>query len=465
MLDRIIEEFVEEYTIQSPHATKEEVRSVLEDAKTIIENHKDATPEEIVNAIIDDCTRELNQILRDYSVPGMMSGLDVDNIHITLHGGKIRPEGGPLTENALFDVASITKLYTEVIAYKLINEGAFSLSDKIGELDPRFENMKDLTVEDVLKFIVSFRTDGRLEDVTVEEAKSKLFSMQVVQDGSEYNYNDMGLMVMKEVMESVTGKTYPELLEEYILIPYGLSDTYFVVPEDKTHLVTGTPNLDGSVNDLKANVMGGYSGHAGIRASNQDLLQFASQVVRDETLQDGLFEPNHLKSIRSNKMGNAYINPEFIVNPDGTIVSGRERSYFGGLAPRKSLAAQGSTRVILRASDYNGILISSTALSNIASVGDEELLGMIERENARRLAQDPNARLLDPEVLMKVRVYDGKTYKMHDPRALMNEDKTLGKFLNDYDNKIVLKLLLLNKLLKGYEHYYENVSVNRDITK
>ena len=91
--------------------------------------------------------------------------------------------------------------------------------------------------------------------------------MEVVQKGEEYNYNDMGLMIMKEVMEKVTGKKYNELFEEYIIKPYGLYETHLIVPKEKIHLVIGTPNMDGSVNDLKANVLGGYSGHAGVRVT------------------------------------------------------------------------------------------------------------------------------------------------------------------------------------------------------
>ena len=35
--------------------------------------------------------------------------------------------GEPITKESLFDLASITKLYTGVIAYKLIDEGVLSM--------------------------------------------------------------------------------------------------------------------------------------------------------------------------------------------------------------------------------------------------------------------------------------------------------------------------------------------------
>lgn len=465
-LDKIINELAEEYTAKSTHASKEEVLKVLKDAEAIIKKNKDATPEEIVDAIIDDCAKELNGILNSVPTPGIMSSLQVDNINVNLHGGLIRPGGEELSKDALFDVASITKFYTEIVAYKLINDGVFKLSDKIKELDPRFENVGDLTVEEVLKFVTTFRTDGRIEDATTREgAEEKLFTMKVTQKGEEYNYNDMGLMLMKEVMENVTGKSYAELFEEYVAKPYSLHDTHLIVPEQKLHLVTGTPNLDGSVNDLKANAMGGYSGHAGIRVTSDDLIKLGQAINRDYELKNGLYVPNEKMKVRSEKIGSAYVNPETYIKKDGTEVSGKELSYFGGLAPSESVAAQGSTRVIARSSNFDGIDINSTALSNVSGMTDEQMLKAIEEENARRLAKDPAAKLLNPEDLMKEREFDGKTFKMHDPRALMNEDRTIGNFLYKYDNEVNLKLLLLNKILKEYEHYYGDINVDRDITK
>lgn len=468
-IDKIINELADEYTAKSTHASKEEVLKVLQDAAKIIKDNKDATPEEIVGVMIEDCVQKLNGILQNTPTPGIMSSLQVDNINVNLHGGLVGPDGKELTRDALFDVASITKLYTEIVAYKLINEGAFKLSDKIKELDPRFENVGDLTVEEVIKFITTFNTDGLIEDATTrEEAEEKLFTMKVTQHGENYNYNDMGLMLMKEVMENVTGKSYAELFKEYIAKPYGLHDTHLIVPEQKLHLVTGTPNLDGSVNDLKANAMGGYSGHAGIRVTSDDLIKLGQAINRDYELKNGLYVPNEKQMVRSAKIGSAYIEPETYRKKDGTILTGdkaAELSYFGKLAPQESVAAQGSTRVIARASNFNGTDINSTALSNVSSITDEQMLKLIEEENARRLTEKPDANLLNPEKLVKERTFDGKAFKMHDPRNIMKEDPTIGSFLYKYDNEVNLKLLLLNKILKEYEHYYEAINIEKDITK
>jgi len=254
---------------------------------------------------------------------------------------------------------------------------------------------------------------------------------------------------MKEVMEYVTDKTFEELLNEYILKPYNLNNTYLTVPKDKLHLVTGTPNIDGSVNDLKANALGGYSGHAGIRVSSDDLIKLSSEINKEYLLKKGLYIPHKYNSLRSDKIGNLYIN------------EGNEESYFGRLAPKKSIAAQGSTRVITRASLFNDIDINSTVLTNMASITDDEMFEAIQKENKKRL--ESGKELLISSDLIKEKEYNGKIYKTHDIRSIMPESQVIDKMSFKYDNEINLKLLLLNKILKEYEHYYDNINVDRKI--
>ena len=37
-------------------------------------------------------------------------------------------------------------------------------------------------------------------------------------------------------MEKLTGKTYSELFDEYIVKPYNLKNTHVIVPKEKRHL-------------------------------------------------------------------------------------------------------------------------------------------------------------------------------------------------------------------------------------
>ena len=70
-----------------------------------------------------------------------------------------------------------------------------------------------------------------------------LYSVNVIDIG-EYNYNDIGMEIIKEVMEKVTNKSYNDLLKEYIIEKLSLKDTFLVVPNSDLGRVTATPNAD-----------------------------------------------------------------------------------------------------------------------------------------------------------------------------------------------------------------------------
>ena len=78
---------------------------------------------------------------------------------------------------------------------------------------------------------------------------------------------------------NINGKA-SDLVNKYIVEPLGLKETYLVVPKDKIVKVTGTPNANlGMVNDPSALAVGGYSGHAGIIASNNDLIKLGREFM------------------------------------------------------------------------------------------------------------------------------------------------------------------------------------------
>ena len=77
-----------------------------------------------------DNINQLEDIRNKYPIPGYTVGVNVENINVKMYGGGLDFNGRKMPDNALFDLASITKFYTQIIAYNLIKEGYFSFSDK-----------------------------------------------------------------------------------------------------------------------------------------------------------------------------------------------------------------------------------------------------------------------------------------------------------------------------------------------
>ncbi len=455
--DKIFENFLDQVQKEETYATREELAEATRKMLEIVKNNKEATPEELVEAVIEDNINFLEDMRKNYPVPGYTVGMKVGNINVKLYGGYLDETNRKMPEDALFDIASITKFYTQIIAYNLIKEGYFSYEDKIKDLDPRFSQVGDLTVGDVLTFTTEFKTSGRLSDKeTISEAKDCLYNMNVVAT-VKYNYNDMGMMLMKEVMENVTGKSYEDLMKEYILDKLALKDTHLILPSSKIERFMGTPNAKvGMINDPSALSVGGYSGHAGIKVTSDDLIRLgegslAGTIFPNEKQKDA-YTPGisiYPEGGKANRgiMGNTYTSHE----------KGLAMSYIDRLSPIKSFASQGSTRTQLTIGPDS----VSTILYNPSSMGIERAKEEEARINAAREAKGQVSLSLVKEFTFD-RNGNKVKYQLIDARQMAPDSKTVEPIIT-LNAQTSLRLRFLNEVIKEYDRNYQkeiNVTIN-----
>ena len=227
----------------------------------------------------------------------------------------------PLKPDALFDLASLTKLFTCVTAMKLVEQGRLSLDETIGDIDSRFLFLRDVSVFDVLSFRASLQTPGRIDEAPDrEEGLKRLFRTIRTELPRIRLYSDINAMVMKYVIEQKTNLPFAEALNRHILHPLGLSDTYAHVPlcerercvcysyEHRifkdTYKLRTTPAL-GQAHDPKALLLSqdglDLCGHAGLFSTRADMVRFAQGL-----LQGALLRPETLSSIGTNYTGMDY---------------------------------------------------------------------------------------------------------------------------------------------------------------
>lgn len=439
--DRIFESFLESIQKRGTYATIEEIREATQDMLKIIKENKDSTPEEMVDLAIKDISDDILNIKENYPIPGYTIGIHVGNINVKLFGGNIDSMKRKMSDQALFDIASMTKFYTEVIAYNLMKEGVFGYEDKVKDLDPRFENVEELTIGDVLSFAVSFQTEGRIDDKkTIDEALECLYTMKVSQIG-EYNYNDMGMMLVKEVMEAATGRTYQDLMDEYIIDKLGLKDTHLVVPREKIDLLTGSTNRNfGKISDSKALAVGGYSGHAGVFSSSDDLIKLGQGVIDNTILDERGLKDASTPGIKANRgiMGNTYTSHS----------KGIDMSYVDKLSSKSNFAIQGSTRTQMNIGPDS----ISTILLNPACMSIEQAVEQEAKINEQRVLKGQA-----PLSLVKHFSFNHNglvEYDLIDARQMVPSAKTVEP-LTTQNAKLTLKLGLLNEVIKEYDKSYD----------
>lgn len=245
--------------------------------------------------------------------PGLILDFGTYNTRDTILCGKRQEyvmENGILVANELdieqdtiFDLASTSKLFTAVAVLKIAELGYVDLFDPVRKYVPEFKNLGNVTIYDLLKFRTNIGTDVRIDSAkNKEEAEEILFSTHKRNLYTSFSYTDIGAMILRYVVERVSGVSFVEFVNSEIFSKAGMVDTYLNVPQEKLYRVanenyssvvnedgsvfTRYDNIPGTVHDAKAKAMGHDAGiapgHAGFFSTKDDMIKFANSLIKGE---------------------------------------------------------------------------------------------------------------------------------------------------------------------------------------
>lgn len=244
----------------------------------------------------------------------------------------------PVTDSTVFDLASLTKLFTCVSALMLMEQRALRMTDCVGRADPRFPFLGDVSVYDLLTYRAILKSPERVDaQSTPEQAEKMVFATAPSSAAQQKIYSDMNALVLKYVIEAVTGLRYIDFLKRHVFAPLEMRETWGKVPDERRAdcvnynyehmIVKGQHRVSHHVvpacpHDPKARALsrddGNTSGHAGLFSTMGDMVRFAQGL-----LQGRLIRVTTLRSIGLNRTGH--------LQTDGTY-----RQYMGLLCFSKS---------------------------------------------------------------------------------------------------------------------------------
>jgi D-alanyl-D-alanine carboxypeptidase len=142
----------------------------------------------------------------------------------------------PLTAESRYRIGSITKMYTVVMIYQLVEEGKLKLTDVLGKFFPQVPNAAKITIAQILAHrsgihdsLVdpSMRTTPKTSPMTKDEMLALIFKGNSdFEPGTKHEYSNSGFTLLGMIIEKVTGKPYAENLKQRINSKIGLKDTY-----------------------------------------------------------------------------------------------------------------------------------------------------------------------------------------------------------------------------------------------
>lgn len=217
-------------------------------------------------------------------------------------GDRSRNQELPVNENTMFDVASITKLFTLILIFKLEEMGIISLDSKISDINPNFQNLEDFTVIDLIRLHGNLRTDGDIRLAqSKEEAYEILKTLYLTSNTRDENtYTDFGAIVLSDTIEKIVSKElntelkFDEIMRLYLIEPLGLKNTMF---NPSTTNISGNGYNIGHVHDPKARILGGAVGSAGLFTTSDDLARLAKHLYVVNNINAGIISKKHLSRL------------------------------------------------------------------------------------------------------------------------------------------------------------------------
>ncbi|MFJ8145691.1 serine hydrolase [Streptomyces sp. NPDC096048] len=193
----------------------------------------------------------------------------------------------PMARDTVFDLASISKLFTSILAVQQLERGALELEAPVASYLPGFgrAGKQDMTVRQLLTHTSGFRAWIPLYKAPTYEEKVRLVYDEepVSTPGTAYLYSDLNMISLQLVLEKVTGRALDVLLRDEITAPLGLDRTRYNPPASWRPRIAATEDarlpwsgLDrglvwGEVHDENAFSLGGVAGHAGVFSCAWDL--------------------------------------------------------------------------------------------------------------------------------------------------------------------------------------------------
>jgi CubicO group peptidase (beta-lactamase class C family) len=164
-----------------------------------------------------------------------------DSLLTAVTGVANQRTGVPVTPDTLFQIGSISKVYTATLVMQLVDEGLLDLDAPIADVLPGFtlaepDALADVTVRRLLSHTSGVDGDvfdefGRGDDC-IERYVAAMAGLGLTsRPGAFFSYCNSGYVLLGRIIEHLRGMSWDEALRSHLLEPLGVTDTV-TLPED-----------------------------------------------------------------------------------------------------------------------------------------------------------------------------------------------------------------------------------------
>ncbi|GIP46373.1 hypothetical protein J45TS6_48320 [Paenibacillus sp. J45TS6] len=197
-------------------------------------------------------------------------------------------------EHRLFEIGSITKVFTSILLLEMEREKLLSSDDIVGKYVPNANNdyLNKITLKSLAthtsglpvlatNHILSKNRSNPYLIYTEEDLTAFLSTADFTDQIGSFGYSNIGAAILGNILCKVSGHTYDELLKKYITSPLKMNETAVkLVSEQNGRFLNGHASSGKRVphwDDLSI-----HEGAGGIKSSVSDLSLFVQANLNDD---------------------------------------------------------------------------------------------------------------------------------------------------------------------------------------
>jgi methyl acetate hydrolase len=255
----------------------------------------------------------------------------------------------PMTGDAIFRIASMTKPVTSVAAMQLYEQGRFALDDPAEQYLPELANLMVLESFDLatgeyrvrptatkvtIRHLLTHTsglgygfTSPITRDFTPRDSETYEAGPLLFEPGTDWIYGT-SVDWLGRLVETLSGKNLEEYFRERIFTPLGMSDTFYNVPDTKqARVVTVHQRHDGRADaplteqpNQPPHPATTFNGGGGLSSTANDYIRFEQMILNDGTL-DGeqILSADTIALMTRNQIGEVGVHAVKTAQPERSM--------------------------------------------------------------------------------------------------------------------------------------------------
>jgi len=212
-------------------------------------------------------------------------------------GGKVvyqRPFGKDQTAQTEYRIGSITKMFTAVLVYQLIDQGKLSPADTLGKYFPQMPNAGKITIAELLGHrsgLANF-TNNTGYDNWKDQPKTHDELLGMIRNqkpdfepDAKADYNNSNYLLLGYIVEKVYGEPYKNVVTEKIIRKISLNHTYYgEKPGFQPGEAISYKYFNNDWKQDKAAYLDNFSGAGAIISTPPDMLKFINALFAGQLI-------------------------------------------------------------------------------------------------------------------------------------------------------------------------------------